>query len=163
MKTKSIIVSIILFFAFAVFTANSQSKSFAGEWKLDKDKTTLTDANLFLSKITFNLRNDSILTVRVYQNSNGEEYPFEENMPLNGKDSKITIYDMPRTSKATRGADGSVLIESVTVFNSNGGQDSLTTKETWSIDAEGKVLSMAYTSKMSAGEASGTSYFNKTK
>ncbi len=163
MKTKTTIISVIMLFAVAVFTASSQSKSLTGEWKLDKEKTSMTDANLFLSKITFNLRNDSVLTVRVYQNSNGEEYPFVENIPLNGKDTKMTIYDMPRSSKATKLADGSVQIESVTIFQGNAGEDNLTTKETWSTDAEGKTLSMVYTSKMSAGEASGTSYFNKTK
>ncbi len=163
MKTKHILISFILFFTVAAFSGNSQSKSLNGDWKLDMEKTTLSDGNLFLSKITINLRNDSLLTVRTYQNANGEEYPFSENLALNGKDAKITIYDMPRTSKATKGADGSVLIESVTTFYANGGEDSLTTKETWSIDAEGKVLSMVYTNKMSAGEASGTSYFNKTK
>jgi len=163
MKTKSFFISLILFFAIAVFSANSQSKSFNGDWKLNLEKTTLSDGNLFLSKITFKLRNDSLLTARTYQNANGEEYPFSENLALTGKDSKITIYDMPRTSKATRGADGLVLIESVTTFYANGGEDSLTTKETWSIDAEGLTLTMVYTNKMSAGEASGTSYFNKTK
>lgn len=163
MKTKSFIISIILLFTIATFSANSQSRSFNGEWKLNKEKTVLPDGSLFLSKITFNVRNDSALTVRVYQNANGEEYPFDENLPLTGKDTKMTIYEMPRTSKATKMADGSVQIESATLFQGNGGEDILTTKETWSIDAEGKTLSMVYTSKMSAGEVSGTSYFSKTK
>jgi hypothetical protein len=163
MKSKSIILSVLLLFAVSLFTANSQSKSFIGEWKLNKEKTVLTDANLFLSKITINLRNDSILTVRTYENANGEEYPFTENMPLNGKETKMTIYEMPRTSMATKSADGSLQIKSVTTFQGNGGEDNLTTDELWKIEADGKSISMNYSSKMSAGVATGVSYFTKTK
>lgn len=164
MKTKSTFLFLLLLIAASSFSAFAQKSGFDGEWKLDKAKTVLADNQLFLSKITVQLKSDSLLTVRTYENANGEEYPFEENISLDGKDCKITIYDMPRVSKASKsGTDGSLMVESKTTFQGNNGEDNLIAKETWTADSEGKTLTIAFTNKMTAGEAAGISYFNKIK
>lgn len=164
MKTKSAFILLIMFFITSPFSAIGQNTGFSGEWKLNKEKTILADDQLFLSKITIKLKSDSLLTTRVYENSNGEEYPFEENLTLDGKECKIVIYDMPRTSKATR-ADiaGSLIIESTTTFQGEYGADNLIAKETWKIDNEGNTLVIDFTNKMSAGETTGTNYYSKVK
>jgi hypothetical protein len=164
MKTKSISGLLFILFFFTSFTSRAQNNNLTGEWKLNREKTILGENQLFLSRVTIQVKVDSLLTTRVYENGNGEEYPFEENLSLDGKECKIVIYEMPRTSKASRVAsDGSILIESKTTFSGNNGQEDLLAKETWKVDNESKMLIIDFTNKMSAGEVTGKSYYNKVK
>jgi hypothetical protein len=163
MKTRATILILFLLILSSSFSAMAQKADITGEWKLNREKTVLADSRLFLSKISINLKGDSLLTTRVYENENGEEYPFDEKLSLNGKECKIFVYDMPRTTKATKAADGSINIESVTTFYTDNGDESLIAKETWKVDPDGKALTIGFTNKMSAGEATGTSYYNKVK
>jgi hypothetical protein len=164
MKTKSasgFIIFLLLIFSFSV---KAQNDIFTGEWTLNKEKTVLADNQLFLSKIKIELKNDSILMTRTYQNGNGDEYPFDENLSLDGKESKIIIYDMPRTSNAKKSSsDGAILIESKTTFTTDNGEENMVAKETWKVDNEGKMLAVEFSNKTSAGEVSGIHYFNKVK
>jgi hypothetical protein len=164
MKTKSPFGLLFILFFIASFSAQAQNSAFTGEWTLNREKTILADNQLFLSKVTIQVKNDSLLTTRIYENGNGEEYPFEENLSLDGKESKIVIYEMPRTSKASGvNTDGSILVESKTTFNGNNGQEDLLAKETWKVDNESKMLIVDFTNKMSAGEVTGKNYYNKVK
>ena len=106
MKTKTFFLILVLFTVSFSFSAFGQITNFSGKWELNKEKTILADNQLFLSGITIQLKSDSLFTTRIYQNTNGEEYPFDENLSLDGKECKITIYDMPRTSKVTKSEDG---------------------------------------------------------
>ena len=100
----------------------------------------------------------------VYENENGEQYPFKENLPLNGNECKIVIYDMPRTSKASLSSGtGSLNVESTTTFYGNSGSDNLKTKETWNIQNGGKSLKIDYSTSYSGGSATGVQYFDKIK
>ena len=162
MKTKTILIIISMLLFLPAFRGIAQKTDMSGEWKLNKEKSIITDNQLFLAGITIQLKTDSILTTRVYQNGNGEEYPFDEKISLDGKECKISIYDMPRTSTATRSdADGSINIKSTTSFTSGNGQEDMTANETWKLDAEGQVLVLQFTNKMSGNESTGTYYFNK--
>lgn len=164
MKTKTIFILIILFSITSSFSALGQKANFSGKWALNKEKTTLADNQLFLSKVSIQLKTDSLLTSRVYENGNGEEYPFEENLSLDGKECKISIYDMPRKTKASRSnTDGSIIIESTTTFSGDNGEVNLTAKETWKVDNEGKILTINFTNKMADSESAGTNYYNKVK
>lgn len=164
MKTKTIFIALCLVFFLPALNIYAQKTDFSGEWKLNKEKTVLTDNQIFLSGITIQLKSDSLLTTRVYENGNGEEYPFEENLSLDGKESKIIIFDMPRTSKATRSdTTGSIKIESTTTFNGNNGSEDMTAKETWKVENEGQMLTLEFTNKMSGNETTGTYYYNKVK
>ena len=164
MKTKATFLIIILFTITFSFSASGQATGFSGEWKLNKEKTILADNQLFLSRIIINLKNDSLFTTRIYENGNGEEYPFNENLSLDNKESKIIIYEMPRTSKATKSQDdGSLIIESTTTFNGNNGEENYIAKETWKVDNETQLLTIGFTNKTSGGEITGTNYYNKVK
>jgi antitoxin component YwqK of YwqJK toxin-antitoxin module len=164
MKTKSIIATVSMLFILTSLTTYAQKADFSGEWKINKEKSSLADNQLFLSRITIKLKSDSLLTTRVYENGNGEEYPFEENLSLDSKECKINIYEMPRTSTATRSdANGPLMIASTTTFNGNNGQEDMVAKETWKVENDGQVLSMAFTNKMSGNETTGTYYYNKLK
>jgi hypothetical protein len=162
MKNK--IIFSILAIIIPSLSALSQKSNITGEWKLNMEKTVLADNQLFLSGITIQLKSDSLLTTRVYQNGNGEVYPFEENLTLDEKEYKIYIYDMPRTSHASRSkTDGSVLIESTTTFSGNNGDENLIAKESWKVDNETKMLVFSFTNKMSGAETIGTYYYNRIK
>jgi hypothetical protein len=164
MKTKATILVFIVIIINSFFTASGQKPEFSGEWKLNKEKTILADNQLFLSGIKIQFKNDSLLTSRTYQNSNGEEYPFDENLSLDSKECKIVIYNMPRVSKASGiNSDGSILIESKTTFTTDNGEDNMVAKENWKVDNEGKMLTLQFINKSAAGESAGNFYYNKVK
>ena len=164
MKTKTIYSILFLIILLPASSIIAQKTNFSGEWKINKEKSVVADNQLFLSKITLQLKNDSLLTTRVYENGNGDEYPFTENLSLDGKVSKIVIYEMPRTSKATLSdSDGSITIASTTTFNGGNGQEDMTANETWKVENEGQKLSFFFTNKMSGNESTGTYYYDKVK
>jgi hypothetical protein len=163
MKTRTILLLLVLSIILPSISAFAQKADLSGEWKLDKEKSVISD-QLFLSKITIQFKSDSLLTTRVYENGSGEEYPFDEKISLDGKDCKIVIFDMPRTSKATRlDSDGSIMISSTTTINGNNGAEDMVAKETWKLDSAGQILILEFTNKMSDNEMKGTYYYDKVK
>lgn len=155
MKTRSLIATVLLLFIIVPLSA----QSFNGEWKINLQKSTVPSDQLYLAKISMQVKGDSLLTTRYYQSPDGQEYPFLENMSLDGKESKNTIYDMPRVSKAQKGEGGSILVDSKTTFYGNGGEDNLIAKETWKVDKDTLVLEMI--NQMAGQEFKGTFYYNK--
>jgi hypothetical protein len=130
---------------------------------MNKEKSSVNE-QIFLTGITIQFKSDSLLTNRVYENGNKEEFPFDENLSLDGKDCKINIFDMPRTSKATRSeTDGSITISSATTYNGTNGEEDMTAKETWKLDSTGKILILEFTNTMSGNEVKGTYYYDKVK
>jgi hypothetical protein len=164
MKTKSIITLISLLFFLTSITAFSQKTDFTGEWKINKEKSLLGENQLFLSRIKIQLKADSLLTTRVYENGNGEEYPFDENLALDGKEGKIVIFEMPRKSTATRSDNNAtILINSATTFTGNNGQEDMVAKESWKVQNEGQVLALEFSNTMSGNETKGTYFYDKVK
>ncbi len=161
MKTRLILIATALIFIVSSLAVSAQNGNFSGEWKLNTQKTVLPSDQLYLLKVTVKQEGNNLLTTRVYSNSNGEEYPFEENLTLDGKECKITIYDMPRVSKATKAADGSLALESVTTFNANGSLENLVANEVWKLDKE--TLTIDVTNKMMGNEIKGVTYYDKVK
>jgi hypothetical protein len=161
MKTRKIYTFLFLLMLLPSFIASAQKTDISGEWKLNKEKATIADNQLFLSKISIQLKADSIMTTRVYENGMGEEYPFDEKLSLDGKECKIVIYDMPRISTASRSSDGTITIASATTFYGNNGQEDMVAKETWKVDKEGKMLTLEFSNKMSGTESTGTYFYDK--
>lgn len=162
MKTKTITILLFLLIFLPAFATFAQKTDFSGEWKINKEKTVIPSDQLFLSKITLQLRNDSLLTTRVYENGYGEEYPFEENLTMDNKECKIVIFEMPRTSTATYSDTvGGIKISSTTTFNGNNGQEDMVAKETWKFDKEGQTLSLEFVNTMSGTEITGTYYYTR--
>jgi len=164
MKTKTVFSILLLLILIPAFRVSGQKDNFSGEWKLNKEKSALTDTQLFLSKITLQLKSDSLLTTRTYENGNGEEYPFDEKLSLDGKDCKIVVFNMPRTSKATLSdADKSIKITSATTFTGNNGEEDMTADETWKLENDGQFLTLSFTNKMSGNDMTGKYYFERVK
>lgn len=152
----------ILTAAFILFTiALSAQSQFNGTWKINKDKSNVPTDQLYLSQISVTIKGDSLLTTRTYTDPNYTEYPFEENMTLDGKEAKITVYDMPRVSKAQKGENGTIIVNSKTTFYAGGGEDSLVAQETWKTD--GKSLSIDQVIQMSGQEFKGVFVYDKVK
>lgn len=164
MKTKTIFSILLILVLIPAFRVSAQKDNFSGDWKLNKEKSALSDAQLFLSKITIQLKSDTLFTTRTYENSNGEEYPFDEKLSLDGKDCKIVVFNMPRTSKATLSdADKSIKINSATTFSGNNGEEDMLADETWTVENDGQFLTLSFTNKMSGNDMTGKYYFERVK
>jgi len=159
MKTKSLIISLLLIVL--ALPAICQGPAFNGEWKLNKEKSTIDYNQIYLAKINISLKGDSIFTTRCYLDPNGQEYPFDENLALNGKENKMIIFEMPRVSKAQKGPDGAIMIESKTTFSGDTGEENLIAKETWKTADQGKTLVFDFTNVMMGQEMKGLFYFVK--
>ena len=164
MQTKLLPSSLTILFLICSFFVKAQNNPLTGEWKLNKEKTVLAANQLFLLKIAIQVKGDSLFTTRTYQNTDGQEYPFNENLSLSGKEGKIVIYDMPRTAKATFSKDdGSIVLESTTTFYKDGQEVNFKAQETWKVESENKLLSIISKFATSAGEVSLTSFFDRVK
>lgn len=154
---KTILSTAIILFTIAL----SAQSPFNGTWKINKGKSVYPTDQLYLSQITLTVKGDSILTNRTYTDPNYQEYPFQENMTLNGQEAKIFIYDMPRVSKAQKGENGTVIIESKTTFNGGGGEENLLAKEIWKSD--GNTLTLEVVNQMMGQEIKSTVVYDKVK
>ena len=164
MKANKFFSLVILVIFVVSGYAVEKKSSYSGVWNLNKEKTTAQSSQIFLSKISINLKKDSVLTVRTYENANGETYPFNENLTLDGKEFKIVVYDLPRKAKANLSKpEGYLVIESTTTFTGNSGEVDFSLVETWKVSENGKELTVDFVAKSSAGESKGTNYFIKSE
>jgi len=164
MKTKNFKFIFTLLLAITTVSLMAEEPGFTGEWNLNKEKTVLQGSQIFLSKLTIMVKGDSLLTTRTYENTDGQEYPFDENLSLDGKESKIVIYDMPRTTKATRSdSDGTLILDSSTTFNRDGQDVVMNSKEIWKLEPGAKLLTISVTTKMADREIPGTLYLDRVK
>lgn len=156
---KILFTGLVLLMSIAIsYKSSAQKPDFNGNWKLDAAKSTLPEYTPVLTRITVSVKGDSLLTVRYYDTGDGQEYPFNENVTLDGKEYSITIYDMPRKTKATASAeDGSFTVESTT--STQGGD--FVSKETWKTDPSNKVLTISFKNIMEGNEGTGLFTLNK--
>jgi hypothetical protein len=162
-KTLLFAFSMVFAIAFSL-QVSGQKTDYNGIWKLDVNKSTLTENTPILIKINAAIKGDSLLTERFYDTGDGQEYPFTENLTLDGKEYNITIYDMPRKSKALLSdPDGFVIIESTTTTNGDNGSEDFNSTETWKTDTANKILTINFKNNIGGDETEGTFVFNKTE
>lgn len=152
----------MLFALMAVFAAgltfelSAQRSGFNGKWKYDPAKSVVPEYTPVLTSIEVTVKGDSLLTQRFYDTGEGQIYPFVENLTLDGKEYKITIYDMPRKSKASwSDAEGAIIVESVTTASDYSGPQDFISKETWKADAQNKTLVISFKNTMAGNAAEG--------
>jgi hypothetical protein len=161
-KAISPISTLVLLFIFSS-SAFSQKADFTGTWKLDKSKMPVTGTFPILTQIQINIKGDSLLTERFYDTGDGQEYPFVENLTLDGKESMITIYEMPRKSKANWiEKDVSLTLESTTTANGANGPSDFKSTETWKVDNANNILTISFKNNSESGELEGDFIFNKS-
>lgn len=161
MKKALVFVSLMVLTIIFTISAIAQKSSFSGTWKLDRAKSVLPEYTPILTKITVALKADSILTERFYDVGDGQEYPFDENLPLNGTNVSITIYDMPRKANVTwSDKDNTVNLTSTITFYDSGSPVDFNSKETWKVD-QANTLTISFVNKSSQGESTGHFVFSK--
>jgi len=163
MKRKTLFVLLMAFAITTSLTVSAQKSDFNGTWKLDRTKSTLVEYTPILTRIDIKINGDSLLTERYYDTGDGQEYPFIENVTLDGKEYSITIYEMPRKTKALWSEpDGSVIIESITTFMGDMGSQDFISKESWKVDKTNNTVTISFTNKMGENGSSGAYILNKT-
>jgi hypothetical protein len=162
MKAR-IILPFSILFLITYLNSFAQVSGLKGNWSLDRTISVIPENYPALVKLNIRVTPDSLLTVRVYESADGQQYPFDENVSLNGNETRFYVYDMPRKSKAAWSAqDTSVIFESVTTFTGNSGPVDLNTKEIWKVDNSKAILVMEYRNSFPQGESTGKLYFKKS-
>ena len=163
MKKLTLLLAFTAFAIVAAIPASGQKSDFDGNWKLDRTKST-TGYYPILVKISVQVKGDSLLTERTYDVGDGQEYPFTENITLDGKEYLITIYDMPRKSRGTKSSDEGVLsVESTTTVNGSNGSEDFVSKETWKVDKPANTLTINFKNSSSEGEIEGAIILTKSE
>lgn len=162
-KTFLFALSMVFAIAFSL-QVSGQKTDYNGNWKIDVNKSTLTENIPVLLKINVTLKGDSLFTERFYDTGDGQEYPFTENLTLDNKEYNIVIYNMPRKSKASLSSnDGSVMIESTTTLEGDSGTADFVSKESWKVDNDNKTLTISCQNNMAGQESTGIFFLNKTE
>jgi hypothetical protein len=162
---KKIISAISLSVLVLIFSnyVTGQKADFTGTWKLDSTKIPVTGNFPVMTQITINIKGDSLLTKRLYDTGDGQEYPFDENLTLDGKECTMIIYEMPRKSKANWMEKDVVLtLESTTTANGSNGPADFKSVETWTVDNINNILTISFKNNSYAGEVTGAFIFNKS-
>jgi len=163
---KRVIIFIFLMVLSITLTlpAAGQKPDFSGDWKIDKLNSVLPEYLPTLLRISIRIEGDSLFTERVYEGGDGQEYPFNESLTMDGKEYRITIYDMPRKLKAYRAEqDESLIVESTTTFNGQSGTEDFISRETWKINKENNTFTIYFKNTISGGESEGHFLFNRVE
>jgi len=162
MKKSFQFTIILALFVSATLDINGQSSVLNGTWSLDRTKSTALSEWPLLVNIKINIKGDTLSTERTYESGDGQQYPFNEKVVLNNKESQITIYDMPRKMKA-QWAEGrkNLLFESATTFYGNSGPVDFVSKETWKTGPDNNSFTISFVNSVGGTEASGTLYYNR--
>ena len=164
MKRVSCFVFLLVLAIVATLPVTGQKSDYSGVWKIDKQKSVLPEYLPSLSKISIKIEGDSLFTERVYDGGEGQEYPFNESITLDGKEYRMIIYDMPRKLKANWSEqDGSLIVESTTTFNGQNGAEDFISRETWKIDKANSTLTINFKNTISGGESEGYFFFNRAE
>lgn len=157
--TPVALASILLLTALPAF---GQKADFTGNWLLDKTKSIVITDQPTMIKLEVRMTADSLLTLRVYDRGDNQEFPFNENLGLDSKDCSIVIFNMPRKSKVGfTESDGSLAIESTTTFSTDSGPADFKTKEVWKLDKEKKILTIEFKNNMMGNDTNGSWIYGK--
>jgi len=161
MKKAFVFIPLMVLTIIFTISATAQKSDFSGTWKIDRTKSVLPEYTPILTKITVNLKTDSLVTKRFYDVGDGQEYPFDEKLPLNGTNVSITIYDMPRKANVTwSDKDNTVNLTSTITYYDSGSPVDFNSKETWKVD-QANTLTISFVNKSSQGESAGQFFFTK--
>lgn len=164
MKGFRTLVMITVIAVVSSFNLSAQKQDFNGTWKIDRAKSNLSEYYPTMITLTVQVKDNSLSTERIYDTGDGQEYPFTENLTLDGKEYKIVIYEMPRKTKATwSDQDGTIKLGSITTFSGSGGSADFISDETWKVDKTAKTLTISFVNKNDQGEITGAFIYNKAQ
>ena len=144
------------------FKQESYKADFSGEWVFDEEKSVLDNmgAGNLPSQMKI-LQKDVDLTV---QKSFIVEYAddriTEEKWTLDGKETQSEFWNSPRMTTAYWSEKGDTLIvDSKVTFNRGGQTVEMTTREAWSLQEQGRILSIQQSSNSFRGRRNLTLVF----
>ena len=162
MRKITLLVLMVVFAMGFTFELSAQKTGFNGKWKFDPGKSIVPEYTPVLMRIEVTVKGDSLLTERYYDTGDGQIYPFTENLTLDGKEYKVTIYEMPRKSKASWSeTEGAIIMESTTTINDYSGPLDFISKETWKADAKNKTLVISFKNSMGGNGSEGQFFLTK--
>jgi hypothetical protein len=157
-----IIVSLI---AIAAITVTAGEKAdLSGDWVFSEEKSTLDDMGTqFLPTEMKVTQKDNDLSIqRTYQREYEDDFVLEEALTMDGKECESEFWNSPRITTANWSEKGDVLaIVSNITFERDGQTSELEIKEDWSLQEDGKVLSIKHHSSSDWGERDITMVFVK--
>jgi len=118
---------------------------FSGKWIFSEEKSVLD--NWGVSSLPFRLKvvqKGNVLAVqRTYIVEYGDDRVTDEQLVLDGREVKSEFMNSPRTATANWSAPGdSLIIESKVAFNRGGRTSEMVVREAWSLQEEGRILSI---------------------
>ena len=160
-RSIPLFIAAVLLVAFSS-QASAQKSELAGKWKIDRSKTQKQDDWPLLTGINIRISGDSLYTERLYELTDGQQYPFNEALTLDNKEANTVVYEMPRKMKAQWIPAESVLkFESTTTSYGNGSPLDFVSVETWITDPATKTLTISFVNKISGTEVPGKLVFTR--
>jgi hypothetical protein len=137
---------------------------FSGEWLFNEEESILGDSGVgnipYRLKIT--QKGNDLTIQRTFIVEWGDDRVAEENLTLDGKESKSEFWNSPRITTANWSEDGDTLIIASKVTFTRGDRTSeMVTNEVWSLRQRGKILSIDHVSTSRRGKRKITMIFNK--
>ena len=157
-----LIVSLISVAAITVMAGESVDLS--GTWVFSEEKSTLDDMGTqFLpTEIKITQKDNDLAIQRTYQREYEDDFVIEEELTMDGKECKSEFMNSPRVTTANWSEEGDVLvIVSNITFERDGQTSGLEINEDWSLQEDGKVLSIKHHSSSDWGERDITMVFVK--
>jgi len=142
----------------------AQKANLSGTWSFNEDKSELGEGGFSRAavKLVIKQEGNNMLMDRTTQRRSGEEFTASEKYTLDGKECENPAFNTTKKSTATWSADGKNLtISSTTVFEREGQEMEINTIEIFKLSADGKSLSIDYTSKSSRGERKNIYVYDK--
>lgn len=147
------------------FTTPAYKTDFSGNWALNESKSELGDfgGRFAARKIKVEQKDDAVTIAKTVINMNGEEITNSETLSFDGKTSETTgMFNSKRKSTVKWSDDGqSFTINYTVTFERNGETTEITGKETWSLGADGKTLTLQVSSSSPQGEFSMKAAYDK--
>lgn len=169
MRSLTVFSTLIFLLIGSMIFADEGQVNFSGEWAFNQDKSETGGGRgrgrMATAKLVVTQNADKIIIERSGKRRNGDEFSYKEELPLNGKETKLENSfgaDVTASAKWTDGGK-TLTITSTTVFNRNGREFEMHSTNVWSLLENGKVLSIASTRTTPRGERNSKLVYDKTK
>lgn len=148
----------------AVIKPTITKPDFSGVWVFNEDKSILDNRgfNNQPDKMEITLHGNDLKIKRTFIVEYADDRVAEEDMTLDGKELKSTLFNSPRVTTVKWSEKGDMLnFKSTVTFNRGGQPTDMITTEDWSLLDNGKVLSIHQLSDSFRGKRDITLVFDK--
>lgn len=145
------------------FTTVADKANFSGSWKLNEGKSELGEFGRFAArKVKAEQKDDAITISKTAPSFNGDDVTTTETLTFDGKVTESTVFGSSKKKSTAKWAeDGKSLTISYSIaFERNGETTTITGTETWSFDADGKLV-MSNASSSPMGDRSTKAVYDK--